>query len=94
MRGGIGVTDQTRVCVGAMLGAVAGAAVAYLFYTARGRTVKDRIEPAVDDIMGEFRKFRGTIEKVADMANDGMRALQEFQSARSQQSFSGSNVSH
>jgi gas vesicle protein len=87
------VTDRTAICSGAMVGALVGAAVSYLFFTDRGRTVRDRMEPAVDDLMREFQKFRRTIEKVGDMANDGVRAFNEFQQARQTQ-FPGGRTSH
>jgi hypothetical protein len=78
-----------------MVGALVGAAAAYLFFTNAGRAMRDRLEPAVDDLIREFHKFRGTLEKVGDMANDGMRAFQEFQQARAQADFpSGGRTSH
>jgi len=53
------------------------------------------MEPAVDDLMREFHKFRRTLEKVGDMANDGLRAFNEFQAARGQSPFPpGPRTSH
>ena len=78
------MNEQTRVFAGAMMGACIGAAAAYLFFTERGRGVRDRIEPALDDARREFMRFQKTIEKFGDLANDGMRMVQEFQSARGQ----------
>lgn len=72
------------MCLGAALGALCGAAVAYLFFTEGGREVRDRLEPAVDDLRREFGRFQKTIEKVGDLANDGMRVMEEFRSARGQ----------
>jgi len=89
------VTDQARLCAGASVGALVGATVAYLFFTERGRWMRERMEPAVDDLMTEFQKFRRTLEKVGDMANDGLRAFNEFQAARGQSSFpQGPRTSH
>ncbi len=76
------MSEQSRVMTGALLGALAGAAVGYLFYTERGREVRDRMEPAVDDLRQEFARFQRTIEKLGDMANEGMRVVNEFQAAR------------
>lgn len=81
------MSERNAIYVGALLGALAGATVSYLFYTSGGRTLRDRLEPAVDDLVQEFQKFRRTIEKVGGMANEGMRAFQEFQQARGQSSF-------
>ena len=76
------MTERNAVCAGATIGAIVGGAAAYLFFTDRGRFMRDRIEPAVDDLMREVQRFRGTLEKVGDMANDGLRAFNEFQEAR------------
>jgi gas vesicle protein len=81
------VTDRNVVCAGATVGALVGAAAAYLFFTDNGRGMRDRIEPAVDDLMREFQRFRRTLEKVGDMANDGLRAFNEFQQARADTQF-------
>ena len=90
------MTDRKAVCTGAMVGTLVGAAAGYLFFTERGRAVRDRIEPAVDDLMREFQKFRSTLERLGDMANDGLRAFNEFQEARGGQSQfpSGTRTSH
>ena len=77
------------------MGALVGAASTYLFFSEAGRGMRDRLEPAVDDLMREFQRFRRTLEKVGDMANDGLRAFNEFQQARSQTQFpGGTRTSH
>jgi gas vesicle protein len=84
------VNDQSRMIFGAALGAVCGAAAAYLFFTERGRSVRDRLEPAIDDFRREFTRFQTTIMKVGDLANEGMRAVAEFKAAHSQYPSTGS----
>ncbi len=84
---------------GALLGALAGATVGYLFYTEGGREVRDRFDPAVDDLRQEFARFQRTIEKLGDMANEGVRMVTEFQAARGHEAafapgFAGSRSSH
>ena len=59
-----------------------------------GKQMRDRLEPAVDDLRREFARFQKTIEKLGEMANDGIRAVNEFNAARAQSSFSGSGTSH
>lgn len=81
------MTERNAICAGAMVGALVGAAATYLFFTDRGRGMRDQLEPAIDDLMREFHKFRSAIEKVGDMANDGLRAFQEFQQARDPSQF-------
>ena len=88
------MNDRTAVTAGALLGAVVGAAAGYLFLTSRGRTLRDRIEPAIEDLQREFKRFQGTIEQVGRMAGEGARVVQEFSSARAQGQFPGSGRSH
>ena len=76
--------------MGSLIGAFAG----YLFFTERGRVLRDRMEPMVDDLREEFLKFQRTFEKVGDMANEGMRVVSEFNAARSQAQVPGSRTSH
>jgi hypothetical protein len=56
--------------------------------------VRERLEPAVDDLRREFVRFQKTIEKLGAMANDGIRVVNEFNSARAQSSFPSSGTSH
>ena len=94
MKGGR-VSEQSRVMSGTMVGALVGAAVTYLFFTERGRELRDRIEPAVDEMKREFTRFQKTIEKVGEMANDGLRVMNEFNAARSQSQYlGGDGTSH
>jgi gas vesicle protein len=68
--------------MGAAIGALAGAAAGFLFFTPRGRDLRDRMEPAVDELRHEFARFQRTVEKVGHMANEGMRVVNEFNAAR------------
>jgi gas vesicle protein len=81
------VSDRTAVTAGALVGALVGAAASYLFFTGRGRELRDRIEPAIEELQREFMRFEGTIQQVGRMANEGSRVVQEFMSARSQSQF-------
>ena len=57
--------------------------------------LRDRIEPAVNDMKREFTKFQKTIENVGEMANDGMRVINEFTATRAQSSsLGGDRTSH
>lgn len=88
------MNEQTRVYAGAVLGALVGAAAAYLFFTDQGRVLRERIEPAVDDVRREFMRFQKTIEKFGDLANDGLRVVNEFNTARMQAPFQTERTSH
>jgi len=88
------VSERTAMVAGALVGTLVGAAAGYLFFTERGREVRDRLEPAIDDLRREFLRFQGTVEKVGQMAYDGMRVVQEFNAARIQPQVSGDGTSH
>ena len=81
------MNEQSRVMASAMVGALIGAAAGYLFFTERGRSFRDRMEPTMDDLRHEFGRFQRTIEKVGEMASEGMRVVQEFNTARSQSQY-------
>ena len=78
----------------AVMGALIGAAAGYLFFTERGRTLRDNMEPMVDDLRREFLKFQQTAQKLGDMANQGMRVYHEFNTARMQSHFGSDRTSH
>jgi len=78
----------------AMAGALIGAAVGYLFFTERGRSFRDRMEPSMDELRQEFGRFQRTIEKVGEMASEGMRMVQDFNNARSQSQYPTGGTSH
>jgi gas vesicle protein len=78
------VNAQSQVIFGAVVGTIVGAAAGYLFYTEHGRLLRDRMEPAIDEMRREFMRFQKTIEKVGELANDGMRVVNEFNQARAQ----------
>ena len=79
------MNEQSKVFASAVIGALVGAAVGYLFFSDRGRELRDRMEPAMDDLRREFAKFQRTFEKVGEMASEGYRVFQEFNAVRQSQ---------
>ncbi len=88
------MSEQSRVMTSAVVGALVGAAVGYLFFTERGRGVRERIEPAMDDLRNEFARFQRTFEKVGEMASEGLRVCQEFSAARADSQYPSGGRSH
>ena len=88
------MNDSRLMVAGAIVGALIGASASYLFFTDAGKQMRDRLEPAVDDLRKEFARFQRTIEKVGVMANDGIRAVNEFNTARAQSSYGNPGTSH
>jgi gas vesicle protein len=87
------VSTQSQITLCAVCGAIVGAAAGYLFFTPAGRELRDRIEPAMDDLRRDFARFQTTIEKVGSLANDGLRMVNEFNNARTQ-GIATSSTSH
>jgi hypothetical protein len=88
------VNERTAVIAGSIAGAVAGIAVAYLFFTDRGRAFRQDIEPTIDRLKADFVRFQQTVEKFGAMASDGARAFQEFSAGRSPGKFADDTTSH
>lgn len=88
------MSKQSRVVAGAIAGALVGAAVGYLFFTQRGRELRDRIEPAVDDMKRELARLQKTVEKVSELAVDGVRVVSEFNAARAESPDLDDRTSH
>lgn len=71
------MSERGRVMASVAVGAVVGGVVGYLFFTEEGRRRRGDIEPAVEQLMQEARRFRVTIEKMQDAAGEGMRMFNE-----------------
>ncbi|MBM3778598.1 MAG: hypothetical protein FJW23_10215 [Acidimicrobiia bacterium] len=83
------MTEQSTVVAGAIVGALVGAGAAFLFLTSGGRAFRIEIEPAVDGMAREFERLRRTIGRMGDVADDVLRALEEFQTVRAEEAGQG-----
>jgi hypothetical protein len=75
-RGG-GVTENNRTVVAAVVGAVAGGMAGYMLFTERGRELRRRLEPAIEDFARELAQLRGTVNRAMGVANEGWHVLNE-----------------
>jgi hypothetical protein len=71
------VTDRGQAIAVTLAGAVLGGAAAYVLFTEPGRSLRRRIEPALDDLARELDSFRGTVARAATVATEGWRLLNE-----------------
>jgi hypothetical protein len=69
------VTDNSRAIAATVAGAVLGGLAGYILFTEQGRSLRQRIERALDDFAREINSFEGTVHKAADTANQGWRAV-------------------
>lgn len=65
--------EVTATIAGAIIGSIAG----YLFFTERGRRIRQQIEPALEDLAREVTSFRSTIQNASEIAADGWKVLSE-----------------
>lgn len=70
--------DRSRVLLSALVGAVAGGVLGYLYLTEGGRRLRAQIEPKLDDFMSEMHRMRGTIQKARAAADEGWRSLSDL----------------
>ena len=73
--------DYVVTVVGALLGAMAG----YLFFTDRGRDLRRRIEPSVENFARELVSFKGAVTRARDVASEGWRLMDEVVSETNHQ---------
>jgi hypothetical protein len=67
--------NNSRELAATIAGAVIGGVVGYLFFTERGRSVRRQIESALEDFSREIMRFRSTVQKAAEAANEGSKLL-------------------
>ena len=68
---------NSRTVAATVAGAVIGALAGYIFFTERGRAVLYSIEPTIEDLRRELAQFRGTMQKIAGVANEGWEMLND-----------------
>jgi hypothetical protein len=79
------VTNQGRVMLASLAGAVTGALAGYLYLTDAGRRLRTQFEPRLDDAMREVSRLRRTIGKAQTVATEGWRSLHDVAGGSAQQ---------
>ena len=69
--------DDSRGVAAIIAGAVIGGFAGYLFFTERGRALRRRFEPALEDFAREVGIFRSTIQKAIGAAAENWDTLTE-----------------
>lgn len=68
---------SSRTIAATVAGAVIGGLAGYIFFTERGRHIRYSIEPTLDDLRRELIQFRSTLQKAANVANEGWQMLND-----------------
>lgn len=71
------MTEQTRVYIATIVGAVMGGMAGYMLFTEQGRVLRRQIEPALDDFVQELSHLRGTVSRAAGVASESWKLLDE-----------------
>lgn len=69
--------EKSRAVMATIVGAIIGGVAGYLFFTDYGRSLRRKMEPALEDISRELNSFRTTVQKAAGVANEGWKLLNE-----------------
>ena len=85
------MNDRERGIAAAAVGAVIGAMAGYILFTERGREVRRRLEPALEDFAQELVQLRGTVNRAIGVASQGWNVLNEAMGDRGQ---SGTFTTH
>lgn len=70
--------DRSRVMLSAFIGAIAGGVVGYLYLTEDGRRMRSRLEPGMEDLVGEVRRLRGAMDSARRVAREGWGTIQDL----------------
>ncbi len=69
--------DRARVVLATLVGASIGGIVGCLYLTKDGRRLRDEIEPVLDDVVTEIRRWRRTLEKAREASTEAWRAIND-----------------
>ena len=75
--------ERSRVLTATCLGAVDRRGLGLAVHDGKRPSVRDQIEPKLDDFMNELTRARGTVEKARTAANEGWRSLNDIAGAHS-----------
>lgn len=70
--------NNSREIAVTIVGAVIGGMAGYLFFTARGRSVRRQIESALEDFSRELMRFRNTVQEATGVANESCQLLTDM----------------
>jgi len=71
------VNDREREIFAAVIGAVVGGFAGYVLFTDRGRELRRRIEPELEDFAHELMQLRGTVRRAVGVASQGWQVINE-----------------
>ncbi|MEZ5319590.1 MAG: hypothetical protein R2752_19475 [Vicinamibacterales bacterium] len=73
--------EQGTIWLGALAGAVAGGIVAYLFFTERGRALREDLAPHLSEIVDELGKARTAATRAREAVNESWQSVRDMDAA-------------
>lgn len=71
------MSDEHRMITGVALGAVLGAAAAYLIFTPGGRRTFDHMDTALDDVAAGLDRFRRALRRADGVVHEARGAVED-----------------
>jgi gas vesicle protein len=71
------VNEDNRMVTGVMVGAVLGAAAAYLIVTSSGRGTIDHMDAALADVTAGLERFRGALRRADGLVHEARGAVDD-----------------
>lgn len=68
---------ETSVITATVIGALVGSIAGYLLFTERGKALRRRLEPALEEFAREISGFRSSAQRIAGIATEGWNVLKQ-----------------
>jgi hypothetical protein len=72
------VDDRGRIALSIGLGAVLGGVAGFLFFTERGRVVREEFGPRLDEVLTEVDHLRTTFDRARVAVADGVKSFNQL----------------
>ncbi len=72
--------DRSAILLGALVGALAGGAAGYLYFTESGRRMREEFEPRMNDVIAELQRARLAAVHAVDAAGKGWQSVRHMDS--------------
>jgi gas vesicle protein len=79
------VTDQSRIALSVLAGAVIGGVAGFLMFTERGRQARAEIQPQLEELAREMQNLQELAMRVRATATDSWKQMEAFVSELGQQ---------